>query len=442
MVYFSNVYSGYFHARLHTPGGMYTSISALCGVYLIVEIVSSILFRFCLPSPSPSLEYLSKNNEARLHETLCVIPCHMAAGSIREVVARACSVFPPHRVVVADNSSDPTPPDNTEAVVEALGASYMYTSMPNKTYSMVQAVARHADENIKYVVLLDDDTMLPRGFTVLTQLFEQDPLLAGYCPDIGVRKPLASSNLLESCINFEYRTISRANAIRGHFYTTRFNHGVCAVYRFDRFRQIYEQNPCLPGGLPFGEDAYAGVIARRMGYRLGQDQVHTVETFCPKVLCCGSRSQGFGASSLFKQRMRWCCSWIRRVPNELGLLLCWDAGSWLGNVMYRVDFGFWYVVLLLAPITWGWYVLKLYVTGSTFVEWGLLHAALYVTNMLTAIIRIASMRKTETIECWVPLVYPLFVSLQVVLVSLATVYSVLYYIPFVRDRRKLGFPGA
>lgn len=81
-----------------------------------------------------------------------------------------------------------------------------------------------------------------------------------------------------------------------------------------------------------------------------QDSLNVVSTFCPRrifpSLFHQGHEKGFGASSLWKQRtLRWNLSWPCRLPSEIALALFYDAGSWVGNVLYRFDL-FWFSILI------------------------------------------------------------------------------------------------
>jgi hypothetical protein len=45
--------------------------------------------------------------------------------------------------------------------------------------------------------------------------------------------------------------------------------------------QVYSRHPCLHGGLPFGEDGWAGLINLQLGYQMRQNWHTSVDTFTP-----------------------------------------------------------------------------------------------------------------------------------------------------------------
>ena len=75
------------------------------------------------------------------------------------------------------------------------------------------------------------------------------------------------------------------------------------------------------------------------------------KTYSPPILTtlCSSfeRSQGFGASSLFKQRaLRWNCSLMRNAPLVTWNLLTYRTGGWVEGLMFRISYIPFYTLLM------------------------------------------------------------------------------------------------
>jgi hypothetical protein len=407
------------------------------------ELANIVLYLF-RRKPVLSSETMTANKACTVSETICIIPCHKAGDALEPVLARVTKIFSPAMVWVADNANLPNPPDNTEMLAQKYGCSYVYFPLGNKTNAVYETakIAFARDSTLKYIVLVDDDTILPETFTVRADMFANDAWLAGYCPHIGINKR-SPWNLWEDVIDYEYKSISWRNIVKGYYYSMRFLHGVCAVYRLDRMLAIFEDNPCLPGGLPFGEDAFAGVSARLNGWKLSQDETNIVYTFCPRNAFWGDRSQGFGASSLYRQRaLRWYLGWPRRHMEELGMLFFYDAGSFLGNVLYRIDF-FWYTLMCLLPSLW-----PVFVAGVVYqwrveavIIWVILHAAFYLSSVVTAYIRNCVMQEELKVSFSTILLTPLLSALTSLFYGISFILAIFWYVPFVRDNRKRLTPG-
>lgn len=386
-------------------------------------------------------QYDETTKEQSLENVAVIIPCHNAMEEIKKNRERLCQKF--RYIFIADNDSNNEPNEEFENYCFEYGLYYRHYSIPNKTNAILQT-ALYINEKypfLKTIVLLDDDTIVRNDFFIRKDLLN-DPTTAGYTCCIGVNKSKDQCNILEHWIDFEYRTISYRNRSR-NFHSLKFLHGIICVYKLESLIRIFEWNPCNEGGLPFGEDAFAGIQARNIGYRLKQDHLNLVYTYCPKKVFNFSygRQQGYGASSLFKQRvLRWYLSWPRRVLNEFGLLFYYDTGNWLGNCLYRFDF-LWYIWILSIACWWIGILIEMSFSLGTLQNFFYIHFGFYFMNSLTSYIRVKtmSMKESEHIQWFVPLTFPLFLLLIMFFYSMSFLLSIFYYIPFVRMDYKKCF---
>lgn len=368
-----------------------------------------------------------------------IIAAHKAAESVQRILPSVLSAFPARRIWVADNGREPDTAMQQLCLEE--GIHYRFYSIPNKTYALyrtAEEVRRH-DDKARAVLLLDDDTELPQGFVVRKDLLDE-PLVGGYCVGIGIHRT-PPWNLWEHLVDFEYRTISYRHGLRAQSSNTiPFLHGICAVYHLDRMIMLYSKLCTLPDGLPFGEDAFAGIDFRQAGYRLLQDNQQVVLTYCPRRLFpplpgrSGEREQGFGASSLWKQRtLRWYLSWPRRIPSEAALFLSYDAGGWIANVLYRLDL-LWYALLMVVSSGWPFYIVRLALQHQSWVLFGVMHASLYATSVLTATIRLLAFPRPLRLDVKWPtlLLVPLMNITVCILMAFSFALSLLWYIPLRR----------
>jgi hypothetical protein len=370
-----------------------------------------------------------------LKNTAVIIPCHKGYDEIKRNRAALQLLF--KNIFIADNNNNEGENDDFKNFCFENELYYRYYPEPNKTNAILKTAEYIKDNysDIYKIVLLDDDTVVSSNFFIRDDLLN-DPVTAGYTCCIGIND-IKNKNLLEKWIDFEYRTISYRNRAK-NFHSLKFLHGIVCVYKIDSLLNIFRWNPCNVGGLPFGEDAYAGLKAREIGYKLKQDNLNTVYTFCPDKLFNFSfkkREQGYGASSVFKQRvLRWYMSWSRRIFNEFALLFYYDCGSWFGNFLYRVDF-VWYIWILGNASWWILTIFRTSIYSYDSVLWFLyLHVAFIVLNSLTSFIRRFFMSKNESehVKWYVPLTYPFFMLILLFFYSFAFVLSILYYIPFFR----------
>lgn len=416
-----------------------------CFLYLNVEVIQFALSRVPRKEPSP----IPYPQQRRCNEGVhVIIAAHKAFESLKNILPSVLDAFPAEAIWVADNGTRQD--TGTQALCQELGVQYRFYPVPNKTFALYKTAEEIYDthhDHVKALVLLDDDTRLPEGFFVRHDLLEQ-PLVAGYCVGIGVEKT-APYNLLEHLIDFEYRTISYRNENRARWGTIHFLHGICAVYNPKRMLMIYSKLCTLPEGLPFGEDSFAGVDCRLAGYRLLQDGQNVVYTFCPRrvfpPICAGGlREQGFGASSLWKQRaLRWYLSWPRRLPSEIALGLFYDTGTWAGNVFYRLDL-LWYLFIICVAAFWPVYLVHIGANHQSWKMFGYLHACLYGTSVITAALRYSafSPRLKEGVNKSTLLFVPLLNMTVCVFMACSLFISVFHYIPFRRIKYHKCYAGA
>lgn len=369
-----------------------------------------------------------------LENTAVIIPCHKGYNEIKNNRERLQFKF--RNIFIADNNNNEGENEDFKEYCIDYGMYYLYYSLPNKTNAILKTAEyiKNKFPFIKKIILLDDDTVVNNDFFIREDLLE-NPTTAGYTCCIGIYD-IANKNYLEKWIDFEYRTISYRNRTR-NFHTLKFLHGIICVYKIDSLLNIFRWNQCNQGGLPFGEDAYAGLKAREIGYDLKQDHLNTVYTYCPSKFFNFStnREQGYGASSLFKQRvLRWYLSWPRRFLNEFALLFYYDCGTWLGNILYRLDF-IWYVWILGNA---SWWILMLIHTSllskSSLLWFIYIHVVFFLMNGITSFIRkcFMSTKEAEHVRWYTPLSFPLFMFFLLFFYSFSFIVSIFYYIPFFR----------
>ena len=406
--------------------------------YLLSELCYFSLNKIGEREDKKLLDYYTPENRKKSREnTAVIVTCHQAEEEIRKNALHLRSLF--DYIFIADNDNNESENLELKEFCRANNLIYIHYGIPNKTNAILQTAIYIEKEFplITKVVLLDDDTILEDNFFIRDDLLSQSTV-AGYTCVIGIQKS-SSCNMLEELIDFEYRTISYRNRSR-NWHSLKFLHGIICVYRLQPLLEIYRWNPCNVGGLPFGEDAFAGITARNIGYSLKQDHLNSVLTFCPKRLFSfqAKRTQGYGASSLFKQRvLRWYLSWPRRVPNEFGLLFFYDCGSSFGNILYRFDF-VWYIWILSIASWWIGILVEICLSFDNFMKFSRLHILFYVLNVATAFLRrsIMSKREGKNIRMLIPFLFPLFLLILMFFYSFSFLISVLYYIPFFRVRYK------
>ena len=421
-------------------------ISCFCGIYLFMTLFDIMHVTFW-----PDKVKCAKNTD----HTHVIVAAHRAADSLRSMLPSILQTFHPTCVWVADNGYFD---EETQQICKELGVNYRFNSYGNKANALL-VVARHIQRTygnkVKNVMLLDDDTILADDFFIRHDLLEPDNV-GGYCVGIGVQRS-DDKNIWEIVIDYEYRSISYSMQARAAKGTMRFAHGIAAVYKLDKMVELYQKNPALPGGLPFGEDGWAGIVFRSHGYKIVQDNANCVLTFCPRrffppgMCMAQSRLQGYGADSLVKQRgQRWYMNWIRHLPHEFKLFLTYNARSCWGNIAYRIYMLYW-LFLNATSVAWLPYWILIFLNKELSFWFVLqLKLALLVTSVVVAWIRVLAFppKLVEGIYPFAPFLAPVLGIGKTFLRLYAFFNCILWYLPFRRigklevlgDEHDLDYP--
>ena len=411
---------------------------AVCSCYFVFTVIQALLLKY------PNIHNLyGINDESQTNKhAIIVIACHNSAEEIKITLESILHSFDSHRVFIADNNSCNTPPDNTREICIECGIpeyNYRYYNVSCKCEALYKTTQyaidrfKHVEDSqeIKYVALIDDDTILPNNFRINTALFESKSVSA-ITYGIQTRK----GNLVEQLTDWEYKLFCWRNYWKSKYSTVKLAVGIFNVWRIDRFMLIYSQNYCRYPGLPFGEDGWAGYINRRYNYRIVSDLSHTVTTYSPSRLWPSlsyTNRQGYNANSLWKQRVyRWYRNYPRRLPLELYLLFTYNAGSVFRNVLYRLDviYG---IFLFFGSLTIPVLIMRVILSREDIVFWFILHSSMFVSSMFSSlVINYVTLRNRPEIQAKfiVILVYPFYT----IWISFARLFgaisSILWYIPW------------
>lgn len=277
-----------------------------------------------------------------------VVPCHKSENEIgRTVRSILDSEIDPKHIVVVDNANSPTPPDKTKEVLAGVHPDVVYVYVPTglKTNALYVGL-KHLPPTVDYVVHLDDDTIIPGADMVYDASHFDDPRVSAVSYGIEIER----EDTVEKLVDFEFRLWSHWRYYRARTASAWYCHGIIGMWRRDRFQQALEQHPFMP----FGEDGWLGAIVLCDNQRIEQEMRSAVTTFAPSrlmpavgiadVLPClfdgsgAGRSQGYGASSVWKQRShRWFCNAPRRLLIRAFLWLSYDAGSFSEQMLFRVE---------------------------------------------------------------------------------------------------------
>mmetsp|Transcript_876 Transcript_876/g.1125 ORF Transcript_876/g.1125 Transcript_876/m.1125 type:complete len:610 (+) Transcript_876:236-2065(+) len=314
---------GYFSAA-------FLSLMAIAALGIVYLMVGYIYARY------PDKPHGFVNDPQFLKKIGCVIPCHKSEDEIEATLRSVARHIPPENIVVVDNANVSQPPDSTHERVSAISPSIRYIYVPQglKTRAIWEGM-QILPKNVEYIVHIDDDTILPEDM-VFDQSHFDDDKVSGVSYGISMMGP----SLVQRLVDFEFLLFSQWRYFRSLTGTSWFCHGIIGLWRRDRFQSILWEHPFLP----FGEDGWIGAMNLLRNHKIKQDLRSYVSTFAPShatpfaTMCGGGREQGYGASNLWKQRAeRWYVNAPRRLIIRLYLFLVYDAGSFLGNVVFRCE---------------------------------------------------------------------------------------------------------
>lgn len=269
-----------------------------------------------------------------------IVPCHKSEKEIgRTVQSILQSGIDPKHVVVIDNANSSLPPDNTSDVVRGVheDIKYIYVPIGHKTNALYVGV-KNLPASVEFVVHLDDDTIVPGNKMIYDKSHFDDPRVAAVSYGIEIER----TGAIQSLVDFEFRLWSHWRYYRARTATAWYCHGIIGMWRRNRFELAMDQHPCMP----FGEDGWLGAIVLCDDQRIEQELRSAVTTFAPErlfptvsgCLAHSGRSQGYGASSIWKQRsQRWFCNAPRRLLIRAFLWLCYDAGTIPRQLLFRVE---------------------------------------------------------------------------------------------------------
>lgn len=325
--------------RLENP--LSWTVLALC-----VYRLHSTVFLWCTPlarKPGEKGEPAWVNDPSYLKRIGAVIPCHQSAAEIGETITSIMRYLPPENIVVVDNANSETPLDDTEAVVRAIhpAVQYVYVSKGLKSLALWTGLNK-LPQHVGYVMHMDDDTKLTDDMVFDESWFLRNPSISEVTYPVFTRRV----NLLTDAIGLIFKHnahLSRFhNATSG---TSLWAPGIIGIVRREVLVGVLRDHVFLP----FGEDAFHGLLQLMNGYKIQRETRSNVVTFAPPVLtnttahllgaASSVRTQGYGAATLFKQRaQRWNVTKLRRMGWTLILVLFWKGGSLWHNVWFRLTY--------------------------------------------------------------------------------------------------------
>ena len=391
-------------------------------------------------------------------QTSVLIPCHNSQDVIEDSIKSIIVHYYPQNVYIVENDNRPMPKNSIiEDICNKYNVNYIYVPRGNKSNAMKYGLA---SITTKYVLTMDDDTMLPEKFCPKEDMFLEDERVAGISFIIKMRY---RNSLIRRLVDFDYLMFNYSNYTQ-NYSTNKLLVGIAALYKTELYRLQNVINPATDM-LPYGEDGYAGMILRLNNYKIKQDFRNHVLSYCPdklffslqEIVCGGNPKciSGYNATNIWKQRsLRWFRSSYTKLLVNLYLFFTYISKgktcmkTILENIHYRIVniYSFMLIYFAISVLYQLYYNINtiegsynLQINKTTLhipkllVDFLLIHSGLYITNILFILYyKFIMFRKRSDIQITfdVVLLYPLFL-IYLFLVRVFGFFGfLLYYLPF------------
>ncbi|KAL8807463.1 MAG: hypothetical protein Q9200_004646 [Gallowayella weberi] len=295
--------------------------------------------------PPPSSPGQTENGKAS--DCALLIPCYKSENLIGATLEAALKVFPARNIFVVANGNSPTPLDNTAAVCEDYGVSHTWSPIGSKI--VAQYVGCYVAKQFPYVLLIDDDCLLPPNFPVVTERFTPTVGCIGYTiKSVGPNS--SKGTLCQQAQDVEYKISGIQRAFAGKIGSATFPHGAISIWERGLLIKTFQAHP----GFSVSEDWFFGHVARQLGCRIQMCTAVFVETETPTAVFFsgGGARGGFGEMTIWKQRFfRWNFFFVSGLYYDLAYILCdWKLGRWeLGAKIFVFQEVYETLLYLLAP---------------------------------------------------------------------------------------------
>ncbi|KAJ2993269.1 hypothetical protein HDV02_002513 [Globomyces sp. JEL0801] len=240
-----------------------------------------------------------------IHVTALLIPCYKAEAALGYTLKAALKIFPAKNIFVLDNGNNPVPFDGTPDI--------------HAEYVGIQLT-----ENFKYVMLIDDDVILPANLPLKTDLLVDKVGCVGYA--IGSTGSDGSlGNYVQQSQDLEYKLSGFTKTFQSKYGSVTFPHGAVILWKRETIMELFKVHPCYN----ISEDWFFGHVARTCGHRIKFCSQVFLKTETPHnfIFSSGGRG-GYGETTVFRQRFyRWNFFHVKRIYENLHYFVCcWKLG--------------------------------------------------------------------------------------------------------------------
>jgi len=236
------------------------TIQAGCAIFVSIAFFyasGSLLVRY-EPDPAPIPPEELQAHIEKASSTALIIPCYKSAGAIEATIKAALKTFPPENIYVVANGNSPTPLDDTEEVIRPYHVNHIWVPIGSKI--VAQFVGTYAAYKFQYVLMIDDDCLLPPAFPIVSDRI-QPGNKRGAIKCVGYTIKATGPNgskgtIVQQLQDLEYKLSGMQRAFAGKWGTATFargGFGEMTVYKqrfyrwnfFFLFRQWHDWNHIL-----------------------------------------------------------------------------------------------------------------------------------------------------------------------------------------------------
>lgn len=286
---------------------------------------------------------------------------------------------------------------------------------------IAQFVGTYVAKRFPYVLLIDDDCLLPPNFPLVTERLRGKVQCIGYTiKSVGPNR--SKGTLCQQAQDVEYKLSGIQRAFAGKLGSATFPHGAISIWDRELLIKTFQEHP----GFSVSEDWFFGHVARQLGCRIQMCTSTFVETETPSAIFFsgGGARGGFGEMTIWKQRFfRWNFFFVNGVYYDMAYILKdWRLGWWeIGAKIFVFQEVYETLLYLLAP-----FVLPIsFIVRPTFS--GYLYAATLALYFLNVIIfnyvHLRSRGEMVSVTC---LLYYMPYKMILTFVNIASCYYSIY----------------
>ena len=200
-----------------------------------------------------------------------------------------------------------------------------------------------------YVLLIDDDCILPPNFPLVNERLRGKVQCIGYTiKSVGPNR--SKGTLCQQAQDLEYKLSGIQRAFAGKIGSATFPHGAISIWDRELLIKTFQQHP----GFSVSEDWFFGHVARQLGCRIQMCTSVFVETETPSAIFYsgGGARGGFGEMTIWKQRFfRWNFFFVNGIYYDMAYILKdWSLGWWeVGAKLFVFQEVYETLLYLLAP---------------------------------------------------------------------------------------------